>query len=754
MIVKKVKNELQNPKPKAWQIKDLVDYIRYPHNVNPEEKIEYSGSRNFLSETHVGQRAEMIALANETVHSKMPVQHWIFSWKEGEQPTNAQVEEFVDIFLEKMELQGHQAVFGLHNNTDNLHLHIAVNRVNPISMKVVQPHKGFDLEAAHRIVAYAENKQGWESEKNARYIVLENGEIAKKRRQPEIKPNRAALDFEHAKGEKSAQRIAQERGYEIIKNALTWEELHAKLAQINLRFEKKGSGAIIFVGDIAIKASSVDRKFSMKKLIARLGEFRPGIYSDHLLLIPPESVSNVNLPEWHEYQNEKKQILRIKKETNSIISSLRGEHKNIRRKVVLNLAKHGLPILNIARHFLGKQQHSELIDLQNKIRKSQKMRGIPRFEEWLRRQGKHKKADLWRYRKSFEPDIKKHSQEVGQMININLQLQNFVTYDKAIGADTYRVTCIKMSDNGDKKTFILDKEKGITKGFSANEIEKRIPEMLRLQAREENIYYTPLSRKNHYVLVDDMDKKKLDELIRDGFHPAILLESSPENFQCILVVPKLGTEFDQDTGNRLTERLNRKYGDPKLSGCIHPHRAPGFENRKPKHRRDDGSYPVVSIVWSKAQMCSTALELSRQINAEYVQAAVVRKQRQADALLMQKTRPGDPISAYKAHLDNIRKHLTIEDASRVDSMIALRMRSNGHDQKSITEAIRLCAPAMRGSDEQRRDWQRYAERTAAYAFGIAGDRDLERNAKYADLWRRIEGLDSQQEKNRQRQKMK
>jgi hypothetical protein len=41
--------------------------------------------------------------------------------------------------------------------------------------------------------------------------------------------------------------------------------------------EKKGSGAIVFVGDIAVKASSVDRNFSLGKLCKRLGDFEPGI---------------------------------------------------------------------------------------------------------------------------------------------------------------------------------------------------------------------------------------------------------------------------------------------------------------------------------------------------------------------------------------------------------------------------------------------------------------------------------------------
>jgi hypothetical protein len=82
--------------------------------MNPEEKIEHSGDKNFISSTHNGQKLEMITLATESVHSKMPVTHWVFSWRENEQPTGKQVDELVDIFLEVMGLTGHQVVYGLH----------------------------------------------------------------------------------------------------------------------------------------------------------------------------------------------------------------------------------------------------------------------------------------------------------------------------------------------------------------------------------------------------------------------------------------------------------------------------------------------------------------------------------------------------------------------------------------------------------------------------------------------------------------
>ena len=94
MIVKKVKRDPKaKPKSKAWQISDLVDYVRQPHNVNPEEKIEYAGSRNFFSKTHAGQRGEMIGLASESIYSKMTVSHWIFSWAENAAGNHRETQE-------------------------------------------------------------------------------------------------------------------------------------------------------------------------------------------------------------------------------------------------------------------------------------------------------------------------------------------------------------------------------------------------------------------------------------------------------------------------------------------------------------------------------------------------------------------------------------------------------------------------------------------------------------------------------------
>lgn len=741
MIVKKIKNT-KTEKPKVWQIGDLVDYIRFPHNKKPQEKIEYADGRNFLSSSHVGQKTEMIALARESAHSRMPVQHWIFSWQEGEQPTREQVEDVVNIFLEKMGLGGHQTVYGLHYDTDNYHLHIAVNRMNPETGKVVLPFNGLDIREAHKIVVFVEHKQRWASEGKSMYAVLENGELARRRTGREIKPKQAALDFEHATGEKSAQRIAQERGHSIIKNAKSWVELHEKLAAVGLRFEKKGSGAIIFVGEIAVKASSVDRAFSMGKLCKKLGDFEEGTYPDVLGKVAPEPVSSVNLGEWKAYQTAFAGVPNnAKAAENAEFARMKERHRDERKRALSRLARYGLPVLNIARHCLMAQQKEERRSLRSGRKKARG--GKPRFETWLRTQGLFQQADRWRHRAGWEQA--RHTppapQRTAQRAEAMRELEEFRRYADAVNAERYRVTCIKMDEDGGKKTFILDKKGGMTRGFSPDELEAHMPEMLRFQRRGENIYYTPLSDDRHHILIDDITRDSLKRLQEDGFRPAVVLESSPGNYQCLLTIPKLGTEHDRDVGNRITERLNREYGDKKLCGCIHPHRAPGFENRKPKHRREDGGYPSVKLLFAERRECGKALALARRIDREYAEAAEKRQAEQR-TFQMPNFRPGDPTAAYYAHLENIRRHLTIEDYSRVDAMIALRLRSNGHSRESVEETIRACAPTIRDS-QTGRNWQQYAERTADYAFGPAGDRDLERNERYREMWRRVEGAEKE-----------
>ncbi len=415
MIVKKLKRT-SFKKSKSTMIGGLVDYILAEHDDTGKDKLAYAGSRNFLTTTVAAQKREMISLAEESIQSKMPVTHWILSWQENEQPSREQVDEAVSLFLRGMGLAEHQTLYALHKNTGNYHMHIVVNRTHPYTQKVIQPHRGFDIEAAHKIVAEIEHKQGWASQMNARYRVNEQGHVVKNlQRREQIKPKPKAEDFESATGEKSAQRIAQERGHAVIQNATCWEELHAGLDAVGLRFSRKGSGAVIFVGDTAVKASSVDRNFSMFRLCKRLGEFKPGYYSERTFKKPaPEPVSHVCRGEWQEYQKERQRLAeerhlaRAKREEER--EALEQRQKERREAATVRFARHGLSVLNIARHFLKEQERQEKAALRDRQSQAEKPERFPRFKHWLGKRSPHL-GNLWRFRKRIAPGVEVRKRE-------------------------------------------------------------------------------------------------------------------------------------------------------------------------------------------------------------------------------------------------------------------------------------------------------------------------------------------------------
>ena len=409
MIVKKLKRT-SFKKSKADMIGGLVDYILDEHDDRGKDKLAYAGSRNFLTTTVAAQKREMISLAEESIQSKMPVTHWILSWQENEQPTREQVDEAVSLFLRGMGLAEHQTVYALHKNTGNYHLHIAVNRTHPYTRKVIQPHRGFDINEAHKIIAEIEHRQGWAAQMNARYRVNEQGHVVRNlQRREQMKPKPKAEDFENATGEKSAMRIVQERGHDVIQNASCWEELHAGLDMVGLRFVRKGSGAVIFVGDTAVKASSVDRKFSMSKLCKRLGEFKPGYYSERTFKkSAPEPISHVCREEWREYQKERQRLAEerrlARKKQEECREVLEQRQQDRRETATARLTRHGLSVLNIARHFLKEREREERAEIRNKPTSTEQATQLPRFKHWLGKRDAYR-ANLWRFRKRIAPGV-------------------------------------------------------------------------------------------------------------------------------------------------------------------------------------------------------------------------------------------------------------------------------------------------------------------------------------------------------------
>ena len=196
---------------RSGRVERLADDAQRPGAGPTREKCIHAGARGFLATDRAAQKVEMLGLAQVSAHSKDPIGHYVLSWQPGEQPTPAQVEEAVDLLLDEMELTGHQVFYGLHVDTDNVHLHVMVNRVHPTSRQVVQSNRGFDLEAVHRAVARIEHAQGWRREARGRYRIHADGAL---RREPDPEPQdgrphrSSPYPPVRAGGAKSAERAA------------------------------------------------------------------------------------------------------------------------------------------------------------------------------------------------------------------------------------------------------------------------------------------------------------------------------------------------------------------------------------------------------------------------------------------------------------------------------------------------------------------------------------------------------------------
>jgi hypothetical protein len=414
MIIKHIANP-KTQSSKASRIGSLVDYITAEGRAR-DQKAEYiAASGSFYSGSLQAQRAEMIALALEAPRSKDPVDHWLMSWKEGEQPTDVQCKESVDILKRHLGMgNDHLAVYALHGNTKNCHLHIVLNRVDPHSHRVAD--KGWCIDKAHKAIAEIVQLQGWEQESNTRYIASNNGEVSRVNVARERRPRSKVMDHENATGEKSSERIAIEAAAPILTNALSWEQVHKDLASVGMRYEPKGSGALLWVGQQPVKASVIGRECSRKRMEYRLGIFQPDTNRARTEESPrrPEPLQQDHSGQWAQYR---KLLEKHRTEKEAAQTEQRASHRKAResqfalfrkeRSELYGRANWTGSALNLARSLMASdhaQRKAQLTEehKSERDRLRQQLGRRPTFEQFLMEKGKPQLAQAWRYRESFE----------------------------------------------------------------------------------------------------------------------------------------------------------------------------------------------------------------------------------------------------------------------------------------------------------------------------------------------------------------
>lgn len=228
----------------------------------------------------------MRAVAAQNVRVQDPVYHVVLSWPSDESPTNDQAFECGAHAMRAVGMDGHQYVFAMHRDTKNVHLHMAVNRVSPLTFKVVYPDRDFYL--LDRAMRELELRFGWQHDTGPYAVFERNGVnlVDWRRSSRDTKrtmPTPAADMERHADRESLFAYVRGEPRVAVMEamkdERLTWQKLHGVLARHGLVLREKGQGFAVFdVGSDAptpIKASDMHEELSKTRLQRRLGVFEP-----------------------------------------------------------------------------------------------------------------------------------------------------------------------------------------------------------------------------------------------------------------------------------------------------------------------------------------------------------------------------------------------------------------------------------------------------------------------------------------------
>ena len=236
----------------------LVRYI-----TNPQQKTERVGQVSVTNCQTDRVDASILEVLNTQAQNTRArtekTYHLIVSFRAGEQPDAETLKAVEARLCEALGFGEHQRISAVHYDTDNLHLHIAINRIHPTCYTIHNPYN--DHKTLAQLCGQMERAHGLKPDNH--------------RAQKRGAANRAQ-DMERRTGIESLLGWIQRECLGQLQNVQSWAKLHQVLVDNGLEIRERANGLVITDGaGIMVKASSVSRDLSKAKLEARLGAFEP-----------------------------------------------------------------------------------------------------------------------------------------------------------------------------------------------------------------------------------------------------------------------------------------------------------------------------------------------------------------------------------------------------------------------------------------------------------------------------------------------
>jgi hypothetical protein len=150
----------------------------------------------------------------------------------------------------------------------------------------------------------------------------------------------------------------------------------------------------------------------------------------------------------------------------------------------------------------------------------------------------------------------------------------------------------------------------LREGQGAFEIEQAIKWLRHENGKGAHIYIRPAGT-HSLSLIDDLTTEVIERMKAEGFEPAVVVETSPNNFQAWL---NHGQALEATISTRAAKHLAQRFGgDPASADWRHFGRLVGFTNPKPERQLPSGMRPFARLRSAKGRIYSKAAEFLTQI---------------------------------------------------------------------------------------------------------------------------------------------
>ncbi len=185
--------------------------------------------------------------------------HLIVSFGVDERPDIETLKNINNELIDSLGFSSHQRLSVIHDDTDNLHMHIAINKINPEKYTIHEPYypyKTLSKKAKELEIKYNLNQTHSNEKSNENTCTVAN-DIDARPTQISFKSYVKSLDLSDCK---------------------SWQDFHNTLKENGVEYCKYGSGAVfkdLTDDKINIKASAVQREYSLNSLEKKYGSFEP-----------------------------------------------------------------------------------------------------------------------------------------------------------------------------------------------------------------------------------------------------------------------------------------------------------------------------------------------------------------------------------------------------------------------------------------------------------------------------------------------